>query len=73
MTGERQQTSDGRRREAGFGVRWRMTLSVLVAVVAGLVLGVFVFDSVPATLMTLLLLAVATVFAVRSDRRRRER
>src|SRR5690625_7106453 len=52
MSGERRSASDERRSRAGLGDRWRMTLSALVAVVAGLALGVFVFDSVPAALMT---------------------
>ncbi|HJB10752.1 MAG TPA: hypothetical protein H9786_09530 [Candidatus Brachybacterium merdavium] len=73
MSGERRSASDERRSRAGLGDRWRMTLSALVAVVAGLALGVFVFDSVPAALMTTLLLAIAMVFSVRSDQRRSER
>src|SRR5699024_11394418 len=73
MSGERRSASDERRSRAGLGDRWRMTLSALVAVVAGLALGVFMFDSVPAALMTTLLLAIAMVFSVRSDQRRSER
>ncbi|GAA1488004.1 hypothetical protein GCM10009626_07500 [Brachybacterium sacelli] len=73
MNAEHQDGPDAPRRDAGFGDRWRMTLSALVAVVLGLILGVFALDSVPAITVTILLLAVATVFGVRSDRRRRTR
>lgn len=73
MSAERQDAPDEPRRDAGFGARWEMTISALVVVVLGLILGVFVLDSVPAITMTILLLAVATAFAVRSDLRRRTR
>ena len=73
MSPDRQDAPDESRREIGFGARWSMTISALIVVVIGLILGVFALDSAPAIIMTILLLAVATFFAVRSDLRRRTR